>query len=134
MSSSGRTLLSVLADRTTTPFSIALGLGFTASSYFTFANVGLNFFGPVRMIVNDKKRKEIGLDTNIGKCIEIWANFYESATVSTNRIAHSLPECIALLHEFALNPDYHVLSPADDIYSPSLLEIHHSPTWLDQLL
>ncbi|KAL1745187.1 hypothetical protein HDZ31DRAFT_36976 [Schizophyllum fasciatum] len=66
-----------IITRLGTPTAAALGLGLTASGYFTFGNYGAACFGIMPAIVPG--RDSVRLEA--GKAVELWAFFYEKAAV-----------------------------------------------------
>lgn len=80
---STNSLLRVFSNRAlSSPFPIALGLGFTAISYFTWSNIGAGVFGVVPMVGSAKEREKLGLEEDPRKCVELWAWYFEQAAVS----------------------------------------------------
>ena len=75
-------LIDVFKHRATSPFSISLGLGFAASSYFLFQNVDTLTWSPVALVGSSKERRKVGLEGNQGQAVELWEWYMKKAVVS----------------------------------------------------
>ncbi|KAL1711978.1 hypothetical protein EV715DRAFT_214524 [Schizophyllum commune] len=66
-----------IVTRLGAPTAAVLGLGLTASGYFTFANYGTARFGVMPAITPGRDSVRV----EAGKAVELWAFFYERAAI-----------------------------------------------------
>ena len=73
------TFMASIVTRLGAPTAAALGMGLSASGYFTFANYGTACFGVMPAITPGRDSVRV----EAGKAVELWAFFYERAAVSS---------------------------------------------------
>jgi hypothetical protein len=74
--------MSSIMARFITPYALAIGLGFTSSSFFTWANVGSITLGIPKALTEDQDAISSGIGLDPARRVQIWAWFFRTASVS----------------------------------------------------